>query len=507
MRERNLTYEELLARLTDLRRLARPAEGERSGCCSSYDRRSRYDADSGRYVDWDANDDGKGFVRELPDGSIVAAELKGPGVIWRSWSAMPNMGAIRILVDGEKIVDRPFLSYFTGFGQDFAPLDLPALCPHIARGYNSFLPIPFNESLRIELAPGWGAYYHFTYTLFPEGTRMPRYDEAFTIHGRRLLAKLDRALYRRGEGLPELEGESIPLPPGEEICLLERLGEGAVERMVIQADMRASRALKLRIYWDGETQPSVCAPLCDFFACTPNAGDFRTWVCGKQGSRLYANWFMPFAKGARVTLQNEGETAQRVRAHFDVCECADTGLRFCAQNHGDDALLADPAFQPGGERFPDWPLLRVYDRRGRFCGVHMAITDTFAYPEGRSADEWWFGFGGEKRLDWWWGEGDEKFFVYGERFPSTFGTGSEDYIGYAWAAEPPFAFFDSPFAAMSDMPLDGNGETSVCRFHICDDIPFERSFEGFIEKYKQNRWGENGVCTYSVTPYWYESRE
>ena len=60
---------------------------------------------------------------------------------------------------------------------------------------------------------------------------------------------------------------------------------------------------------------------------------------------------------------------------------------------------------------------------------------------------------------------------------------------------------------MSDMPLDGNGETSVCRFHICDDIPFERSFEGFIEKYKQNRWGENGVCTYSVTPYWYESRE
>ena len=53
-----MTYEELLARLTDLRRLARPAEGERSGCCSSYDRRSRYDADSGRYVDWDANDDG-----------------------------------------------------------------------------------------------------------------------------------------------------------------------------------------------------------------------------------------------------------------------------------------------------------------------------------------------------------------------------------------------------------------------------------------------------------------
>ena len=32
----------------------------------------------------------------------------------------------------------------------------------------------------------------------------------------------------------------------------------------------------------------------------------------------------------------------------------------------------------------------------------------------------------------WWGEGDEKFFVDGEKFPSTFGTGSEDYFGYAW---------------------------------------------------------------------------
>jgi hypothetical protein len=35
----------------------------------------------------------------------------------------------------------------------------------------------------------------------------------------------------------------------------------------------------------------------------------------------------------------------------------------------------------------------------------------------------------KKNIDWWWGEGDEKFFVDGEQFPSTFGTGSEDYVG------------------------------------------------------------------------------
>lgn len=506
-----MTYEELLDRLTDMRRLARPAPGERSGSCTSFDRASRYDEETGRYVAWDANDDGKGYVRALPDGSVVAAELSGPGVIWRSWSAMPDTGAIRVYVDGERIIDCPFLSYFTRFGGDFAPLDLPSLCPHIARGYNSFLPIPFNESLRIELAPGWGAYYHFTYTLFPQGTQMPAYDAMYSIAGRRLLARLDRALYRRGEHLQRWEAQATVLAPHAEVCLLDAGGSGAIAQMQFRLApeaMERSRELTLRAYWDGETEPSVCAPLCDFFACTPGAGNFRTWVCGKQGDTLYANWYMPFARGARVTLRNETDEAIRIGAQLDVQPCPEAGelMRFCARCHGDEPET-DAAFLPGGERFPDWPVLRVPQRAGRFCGMHLSVVDTFPYPDGLDAEDWWFGYGGGKKLDWWWGEGDEKFFVDGEKFPSTFGTGSEDYIGYAWAAEPPFAFFDAPFCAMSDMPLDGNGETSVCRFHVCDSIPFRTGFEGFIEKYKQNTWGDGGVCAYRVTPYWYEQRK
>ena len=58
----------------------------------------------------------------------------------------------------------------------------------------------------------------------------------------------------------------------------------------------------------------------------------------------------------------------------------------------------------------------------------------------------------------WWGEGDEKFFIDGEKYPSTVGTGSEDYIGYAWAANPPFVTFDSALAAVSR-----TGRSSSCR--------------------------------------------
>lgn len=68
----------------------------------------------------------------LEDGTAIAAELEGHGVIWRSWSAMPGSGAVRIWVDGECIIDRPFIEYFTRFG---GALRLPTTrrCAHTSR--------------------------------------------------------------------------------------------------------------------------------------------------------------------------------------------------------------------------------------------------------------------------------------------------------------------------------------------------------------------------------------
>lgn len=47
----------------------------------------------------------------------------------------------------------------------------------------------------------------------------------------------------------------------------------------------------------------------------------------------------------------------------------------------------------------------------------------------------------------WWGEGDEKIYVDGEKFPSHFGTGTEDYYGYAWCMHNKFSH---PFIAEPD---------------------------------------------------------
>jgi hypothetical protein len=216
---------------------------------------------------------------------------------------------------------------------------------------------------------------------------------------------------------------------------------------------------------------------------------------------MYSHWFMPFATQATIAVMNDGDSAYTLTFtiyHRALERSANELLRFHAKWHR-DAFLERPRAQG---RLIDWPLLLV-EGEGRFCGIHLHVWNRWAAPA-QPAPEWWYGRWDQKSIDWWWGEGDEKFFVDGEKFPSTFGTGSEDYIGYAWAAEPPFPTFESAYACQPCVPIDGNGHTSVSRFHICDNVPFQTGFEAYIEKYKDNQWGAGNSCLYAAVAYWYQ---
>jgi len=136
------------------------------------------------------------------------------------------------------------------------------------------------------------------------------------------------------------------------------------------------------------------------------------------------------------------------------------------------------------DRWPDWTLLKT-EGRGRFVGTMINIL-----TEGREPCVEQAGTGHA-----WWGEGDEKFFVDGEVFPSTFGTGTEDYFGYAWGNP---EYFERPFHCQS-MTMENLGYQTVCRWHITDNIPFIGSFEGFLEKYYPN----DGGTRYKNIVYWY----
>ena len=97
----------------------------------------------------------------------------------------------------------------------------------------------------------------------------------------------------------------------------------------------------------------------------------------------------------------------------------------------------------------------------------------------------------------WWGEGDEKFFVDGEKFPSTIGTGSEDYFGYAWCHP---GLFQYGLSTAQTMTQNNKGHQSVLRWHVADNVPFQKSFEACIEKYYTNE--ERGTM-YACVPCFY----
>jgi D-arabinan exo alpha-(1,3)/(1,5)-arabinofuranosidase (non-reducing end) len=111
--QQTFTYVDLVKRVTDLKHLATlPAPGETTKQWSSYDRASKYDEQTGKYIRWDANGDGGGIIRKEGAQSVLA-EMEGPGCIWRIWSATAKDGHVRIYLDGatEPAVDLPFIGY------------------------------------------------------------------------------------------------------------------------------------------------------------------------------------------------------------------------------------------------------------------------------------------------------------------------------------------------------------------------------------------------------------
>ena len=126
------------------------------------------------------------------------------------------------------------------------------------------------------------------------------------------------------------------------------------------------------------------------------------------------------------------------------------------------------AFDYPADRAPDWGMLQTRDEAASAASCCMS-----GIPRGG-----------------WWGEGDEKFFVDGEKFPSTFGTGSEDYFGYAWCHP---GLFQYAFHCQT-MTENNKGHQSVLRWHIADNIPFQTSFEACIEKYYPNDRGTQYAC-------------
>jgi hypothetical protein len=290
-----------------------------------------------------------------------------------------------------------------------------------------------------------------------------------------------------------------PIAPGETLTLLDDSGAGEISHIwftISSPDPHHLKALVLRMYWDGESSPSVETPIGDFFGL--GLGDYFLYqsIPLSVGSDKALNCFfpMPFQKHARVTVTNEG--AQRVGSFYFNIDyraysrplSADT-LYFHAQyrqatpNHGwtnqwrtNGDPLVDQKKNLSGKGNYVW---LEATGRGHFAGVTMSVL---------------------QNQDGWWGEGDDMFFVDGETTPSINGTGSEDYFLGAWdfgGRAFSYGLFGAPITGEEKV----GGRWSLYRFHLDSPITFTKSLRASIEHGHANHRSDN---FFSVA-YWYQT--
>ncbi|MBN2090070.1 DUF2961 domain-containing protein [candidate division KSB1 bacterium] len=494
--EKRLTYTDVVLRLVNLETLSLlPEKGEKSAMWSSYDRRSQFNAENGKYVEWYANHDGANQQIRMEGENAVLAEMKGPGAIVRIWSAMPDSGRMKIYIDDNELpaVDLPFKQFFDG---SKSPFDYKNLVYKAAEGCNNFVPIPYQKSCKVVATPGWGIYYHFNYVTFQKSTQVEPFKMNLSVESTQALEmvnhffenQMGESPYFAQTGNTSIK-KSITVEPGSIAQLTDISGQYAIKSFKIfpaftdrKDEMVGLRKLILTMNWDGEEQPSVWCPLGDFFGTTPAINHFKTLPLGMTAQNFYSYWWMPFAKHAAISIKNEGArpyTFEYEISYGPLSNLIENYARFHAWWHGDILPVSE-------DRWPDWTLLKTTGK-GRYIGTMLHVMN----PDENSCKE----AAGEGHA--WWGEGDEKFFVDGEKFPSTFGTGSEDYFGYAWGNP---TFFEKAFHSQS-MTSGNKGHQTIARWHIIDNIPFQESFEGYIEKYYPNDCGTK----YNAVVYWYLS--
>ncbi len=251
-------------------------------------------------------------------------------------------------------------------------------------------------------------------------------------------------------------GDARPIPPGETLVLMDEDGPGIITHFwntVGAEDLFHGRSLVLRIYYDGAEQPSVQAPLGDFFGVGHGAGaDYTSAVASvsSHGRSRACYWRIPFRQHVKVTISNDHPTLKVDSFYYYLDWQKHESLPEDTTYFHAEYRQAMPA-TPG-----NYTILETTGR-GHYVGtVHSAQQVEIG----------------------WYGEGDDFFYIDGASAPQLRGTGTEDYFNDAWG----FREFSSPYHGVSlyEGVFPGDRVTAY-RWHLPDPVPFKESLKVEIE--------------------------
>jgi hypothetical protein len=265
--------------------------------------------------------------------------------------------------------------------------------------------------------------------------------------------------------------DRFEIAAGDSLVLLDRAGPAVIRRIwltVSSRDPHYLRRIALKMYWDGEIEPSVSAPLGDFFGNGFEKRHYAALPMGVSSGGFYIYLPMPFRERARIVAENgTGRNIDAFYFNIDVLEVQDAPRElptFHAWWHRDARTAG---------RAPHLILDAV--GRGRFVGLVLNAQS----HDGRL----------------WFLEGDEIYHVDGEWRGQ--GTGTEDYFNSGWYFDA--GEFSAPYHGLI-LKDEEHARIAAYRWHVPDPIPFHDSIRVELEHGHANE----AVADYSTVAYWYQ---
>lgn len=493
---REINLGTLLEEMVDRSRIAEFPDPEfQLKQCSSYNRETVAKGEPG----WFANGDSSYFYGyEDRDGrrEWIMMDVDGPGAVVRWWLTQQKFdGVVRIYLDGSE--DPIYAATADKLVGGTAITGKPLSNVVGWNGRNLYLPIPFKKHCKITYdGPNQQVtgkfpdchYYNINYIRYPAGVNV----KTFTRDDLKTHASL---LDRVQAMLLQPEANALPVtrtvPKGasllgqREALTCDVKGPGAISSLKVKIDSpdmaQAMRSVVIAMSFDGKQR--VWVPLGEFFGCGPGLNPFKDWWRQVEKDGWMTCWWpMPFRKNASVKIVNHGSEDVSVQlGDIGITDWTwtDRTLYFNGSWRNENRMDTS--------QVRDWNYLTA-EGKGVYVGDTLALFNEAKEPHPRGTGTWW-------------GEGDEKIFVDGEAFPSCFGTGTEDYYGYAWGVG---GTFEAPFHAMPRGDANGNytkpNHTTNSRVRSLDTIPFKQHLQVDMELL---HWQKIAKLDYAVATYWY----
>ncbi|MBI4535557.1 MAG: DUF2961 domain-containing protein [Ignavibacteriae bacterium] len=266
----------------------------------------------------------------------------------------------------------------------------------------------------------------------------------------------------------------IVIKNGETAVIADIQGPGIITQLwvtIFSKDKFFLRRIVLRMFWDGEENPSVEVPVGDFFGTGFQYKQYVMPFIGMSSGGYYSYFPMPFNNSARIEVVNQtGQEIISFYYHIDY-------HKLQAPLEPDVAYFhAQWRRQPRTNQKENYTILEA-EGKGHIVGMNMSM-------QSYNSDMQFL-------------EGDEMVYVDGEKYPSIYGTGTEDYFNSGWYFNR--GEFAAPYHGLI-LKDDSLARIAAYRFHILDAVPFTKSVRFTIEHGDQNV----EIADYSSTAYWYQ---